>query len=165
MHNLEIERKFLLKDCDIVTILQFSNLKYNKIDIIQAYIEVREDYTKRVRKENDRYVMTIKTGSDPLQREEEEKYIDKDEFERLLPDSLGVIEKTRYKFETNEFKEIVVDVFVSPVNFKVAEIEYKKSEDIKKLQIPQWLEKLTEKEVTKDKRYLNANIALKGHQK
>lgn len=163
MPHMEIERKFLLKDCDIVTVLQFAKSKYTKSDIIQAYLEVSAGYSKRVRKEDSTYTMTIKEGLDPLQRKEDEKEIDQDRFEELLQHCLGVIEKTRYKFETTDYKELCIDVFISPVNYIVAEIEYHSLEDAKKLQVPAWLDKLIEKEVTKDKRYLNSHIALPNH--
>lgn len=165
MPHTEIERKFLLKDCDIVTILQFAKSKYTKSDIIQAYLEVDEGYSKRIRKDNSTYLLTIKEGTDSLSRKEHEEEIDKDRFEELLHNNIGIVEKTRYRFETSEFKEVCIDVFISPVNYMVAEIEYHQLADAKTLQLPKWLEKLVEKEVTRDKRYLNANIALKGNQK
>lgn len=165
MPHTEIERKFLLKDCDIVTILQSAKTKYKKSDIIQAYLEVDDGYSKRVRKDNDSYTMTIKEGYDTLQRKESEEPITQDRFEELLHGAIGIIEKTRYRFESDMFNELCVDIFISPVNFIVAEIEYKSIDDAKTLDVPQWLQNLTEKEVTRDKRYLNSNIAIKGHQK
>jgi len=164
MAHTEIERKFLLKECDIATVLQFAKSKYKKTDIIQAYLEVDEGYSKRIRKEDDTYTLTIKEGSDTLQRSEHEEVIDVHRFEELLQHSIGIIEKTRYTLETKEFKEVCIDVFISPVNYMVAEIEYENLNDAKTLPIPQWLEALSEKEVTKEKKYLNSNIALK-HQK
>lgn len=165
MPNKEIERKFLLKDCDIVTILQFANLKYQKSDIIQAYLEAKEGYSKRIRKDNEYYTMTTKEGFDTLNRTENEKEISQDEFEELLPQTIGIIEKTRYRFESPHFKELCVDIFISPVHYIIAEVEYKDANDIKKFPIPQWIEKLMEKEVTKDKKYLNSYIATKGKSK
>lgn len=162
MPHKEIERKFLLKDCDIVTILQFANMKYNKSDIIQAYLEVKEGYSKRIRKDNNTYTMTTKEGFDTLNRTEHEEEISQDRFEELLPQTMGIIEKTRYRFESPHFNELCVDIFISPVHYIIAEVEYKNADDIQKHPIPQWIETLMEKEVTKDKKFLNSYIATKG---
>jgi len=162
MPHREIERKFLLKDCDIVTILQLVNLKYKKSDIIQAYLEVKEGYSKRIRKDNNSYTMTTKEGYNTLDRIEHEEEISQDRFEELLPQTIGIIEKTRYRFESEQFKELCVDIFISPVHHIIAEVEYKDAKDIEKYPIPQWIESLMEKEVTKDKKYLNSYIATKG---
>ncbi len=162
MYNVEIERKFLLKECNIIDILRLAPNRYTQSNIIQAYIAVEENYSKRIRKDNDTYILTEKEGSDMMQRKEYEKEITQDEFEELIQHALGTIEKTRYRFETDEFKEVCIDIFTSPITSIVAEIEYKSSTDAQKLPVPPWLDKLILKEVTHDKSYLNSQIALKG---
>jgi len=51
---------------------------------------------------------------------------------------------------------------VTIIHLIIEELEYKDAKDSEKHYIPQWIESLMEKEVTKDKKYLHSYIATKG---
>lgn len=163
MSFLEIERKFLIKESiTIETLLDTIPLPYEAFELEQGYLVATEAKSERVRRDGDKYVHTIKERIDELRRIEEDKEITQEEYDALLPKSIGVITKTRYRVKDTRFHELCIDVFHQPVQFIMAELEYNKEEDIGAISIPEWLHESMEREVTDDKRYVNAYIALHG---
>lgn len=85
---MEIERKYLVKT------VPFSLDKYEKKDMQQLYISTKP--VIRIRKSNEKRIMTIKSGG-LLSREEYEMEITQEEFDNLKTKAEGnLIEKTRY---------------------------------------------------------------------
>lgn len=163
MSMIEIERKFLIKESiTIQTLLDSIPLSYKAYEMEQGYLVATEQKSERVRRDGDKYVHTIKERIDDLRRIEDEKEITKEEYDALLPKSVGIITKTRYRIQDSRFHDLCIDVFQQPVQFIMAEMEYHREEDIGALAIPEWLHNAMSKEVTDDKRYVNAHIALHG---
>jgi CYTH domain-containing protein len=167
--NLEIERKFLLKGMPQLP------AEAQPWRLRQGYLpmEAGNDQPGRIREKiapdgSRKYSHTVKRGSG-LTREEIERPLEPDEFERLWAKTEGRrIIKTRHRvpvkvmdpsiggeielmWEVDEFKEF--DLFF-------AEVELPR-EDFA-VEPPHWLAIVVEREVTDDPRYTNARIALEG---
>lgn len=159
MEHIEIERKYLVRS-DI-----FLRLATEKHEVKQGYLCADGVRTVRVRRWDDRGVLTIKGHGNGVSRFEWEKVIsaeDADELFRLCQP--GRISKTRYIVPLEGSAEaegdnacnlkVEVDVFHGENEGLVfAEIELP-AEDYR-FELPEWLGK----EVTGDPRYYNAYIS------
>lgn len=156
--GLEIERKFLVDLPDL-----------NKLDI-ERKIEIKQTYLKRgnndsqrrVRKitENDRisYTYTEKVFVSPVIREENEYEITADEYVRLLEqldESCTPVEKTRYCFN---YSDQLFELDVYPFSHDLAIMELELDFPEQKIYFPECVNVL--KDVSDDKRYSNASLAL-----
>lgn len=145
--NLEIERKFLLKN---------DSWKKNSVGILykQAYLNEKGDNTIRVRVEGDKAKLTIKSKAKNISRMEFEYDIPMEDAEQLFTIAkTETVEKYRHKimYEGHCWE---VDEFVGKNSgLVVAEIELK-SED-EPFEKPEWIGE----EVSNDKRYTNASLA------
>ena len=148
MHNVEIERKYLVKS-DI-----FFSLATEQHEVKQGYLCADGERTVRVRVWDDKGVLTIKGHGNGVSRFEWEKQILKADAEELfLLCRPGRVEKTRYIVPLGELK-VEVDVFHGDNEGLVfAEIELP-VEDYE-FTLPEWLGP----EVTGDPRYYNAYIS------
>ena len=128
MKREEIERRFLLYPCDIKSFLQKNGFRYKLFKIKQFYLpsspESSSSEVIRYRKENRKYIKTVKRG-EGLKREEIEKEIDKKEFKTFLKKRDGkVIKKRRYKvcidgkvYEFDEFRGFLKGLLILEVEF------------------------------------------------
>lgn len=151
--NIEIERKFLLKN---------DSWKKNSVGIhyVQGYLNNAEENTFRVRIAGERAFLTIKSKSEGISRKEFEYEIPPEDARELLKLSqTPVIEKIRYKIEyAGKYWE--VDEFLGEnKGLYVAEIELG-SED-ESFEKPEWIGK----EVSGEKRYYNSHLAHKPFSK
>ncbi|MEM7009110.1 MAG: CYTH domain-containing protein [Thermodesulfobacteriota bacterium] len=149
----EIERKFLVNE--LPTNLQ----NYPKHEINQGYIRIEDDGTEeRVRKKGSKHMHTIKSGKG-LIRQESERVISKEEFEKLWPSTLGKrITKTRYEIN---FGDVIIelDIYSGDLNaLIVAEIEFERENKSLEFKPPSWFGN----EITYDERYKNKNLAIYG---
>ncbi|MBI5655188.1 hypothetical protein HZC53_06080 [Candidatus Uhrbacteria bacterium] len=136
--GLEIERRYLAKDCDI------SNFSAPPKRIVQGYFSDEPGASKRIRIIDDREaVLTIKRGQG-LVREEIETPLELEEARTRLEGARAVIRKNRYKHEGWD-----VDFFDSPFGARergyplvVAERELKSARQ--KVVIPRWLGQVLE---------------------
>ena len=157
---MEIERKFLLKSlpADLET--------YPHTELEQAYL-ASGGTTVRVRRDGDRYVLTVKKKSkeseyqtkEILARIEIEEEIDRDLYERLLRHAESkVIRKTRYRIPYLKYT-IELDIFHGELEgLQLAEIEFPNMEEAKLKELPEWFGE----DVTEDKRYRNSHLAKNG---
>jgi len=168
-NNLEIERKFLLKELP-----KLEQCRPTSIGATQGYICVTPDKSARLTHKDGKYKLTYKGGTDPLERVEIEQEISKEMYDILWPKTEGArIEKTRYYYKY-EFKSkpiimsdgrsgfyssiflIEVDVFHGKhEGLIVAEIEFASRAEALNFEPPDWFGE----EVTNDPKYLNANLA------
>ncbi|NPA42786.1 MAG: CYTH domain-containing protein [Chlorobi bacterium] len=153
----EVERKFLVRSDE------WRPLAVQSKKIRQAYLDFCPRLTVRVRREDDKGFLTLKSASEDggLTRHEWEKEIDPAEAD-LLIDRMSrghVIEKTRYLVPW-EGKIIEVDEFRSPrPGLVVAEIEFDSPEEARDFNaLPPWLGR----EVTGDPVYRNVYMAQHG---
>jgi CYTH domain-containing protein len=151
--RVEIEKKFLVENVPFV----LNGYKY--AEIVQGYIAVEEGYAEvRVRKMDNKYMLTIKSDRTNF-RMEEECMLSTQQGKRLLnfcKDRL--IRKTRYYIPYNEVI-IELDIFRGPLeDLKIAEVEFKNIEEMNNFIIPSWFGP----DITEDKRYKNKNLAIYG---
>jgi len=144
----EIERKFLLKP------EYLNDIKNNNSSlIIQAYLINEETKSVRIRIKNSKAFLTVKSAMSGISRLEYEYEIPvQDAYEMIEKFQLKTLSKKRYEVLI-EGKLWEVDFFEGKLEGLVlAEIELK-SED-ESFIMPKW----TDKEVTSDPQYLNANL-------
>lgn len=145
---MEIERKFLIKQLP-------SHLEeYPHDQISQAY--VCTEPVIRIRRKNQDFILTIKSGG-MLAREEIEMPIPEKSFAHLLTKTDGIIiEKTRYKIPESHGYLIELDVFHGVYEgFIMAEIEFPDLDAANHYQAPPWFGK----DVTMDSRFHNSNLS------
>ncbi|MEE3483780.1 MAG: CYTH domain-containing protein [Bacteroidales bacterium] len=145
--NIEIERKFLLKN-------SLWKEGANGVRYKQAYLNEKGDNTVRVRIEGDKAKLTIKSKANNISRMEFEYDIPMEDAENLfLIAKTSAVEKNRYKimYEGNCWE---VDEFLGDnEGLVVAEIELESETQI--FAKPAWIGE----EVSGDSRYTNANLA------
>ncbi len=161
---MEIESKYLVNDK-----LPFDLGSLKKKEIEQAYINRKP--TIRVRKQDDRYILTVKFGtshsnSDVLCNDEHETEIDKETYERLKAKRDGnVIEKTRYIVPLEPYRcntEVInvfaeLDVFHGYLSgLRFAEVEFPSIEAADAFVPPEWMTT----NVSGDKRYKNGYLSV-----
>ncbi len=147
---MEIERKFLLKKIP-------SELKITGQKEIEQYYLCREDKTVvRVRRINDKYLLTIKQGGG-ISRFEREIAISRNDFAEIASISQDrKIIKTRYLAPLDNLT-VELDVFRENLEGLIlAEIEFQTEEQAKKFIPPAWIGK----EVTDDYRYTNSYLSI-----
>src|SRR5690554_6469439 len=165
--GIEIERKYLLRA--VPTKLPDA---MQRLEIEQGYIEadhvphasatntaehIREGRLRKTVYPDGKvvYKHTIKRGFG-LVREEIERVIDMEEFERLWPATQGMrLRKARWRMMEGR-AIIAIDVF-KDINLALAEIEAPSLEQM--IPPPEWLEPYIEREVTEEREFVNSEIA------
>ena len=142
---MEIEKKFLIKDMPDLA-------KYQFVEIEQGYLST--DPVVRIRKKNDKYILTYK-GSGMLAREEIEAALTKESYEHLAKKVDGhLITKKRYLIPFDPYT-IELDVFAgNMVGLIMAEVEFPTIEEATSFTPPEWFGE----EVTSDSRFHNSNM-------
>lgn len=149
--NIEIERKFLLKN---------DNWREGAVGVHykQAYLNEKGDNTVRVRIEGDKAKLTIKGKSSNISRLEFEYDIPIADAEALFTlAKTPIVEKYRYKimyagncWEVDEFLGMNRGLVVAEIELESETQSFEK---------PDWIGM----EVSGDKRYTNANLARKPY--
>lgn len=145
---MEIERKFTIKQLP-------KNLdSYPHFTIEQAYLCTEP--VMRIRRQDDKYVFTYK-GEGLMTREEYNLPLNKQAFEQLLPKTEGhIIKKTRYKIPVeNSSLVIELDLFESPSQLIMAEVEFPDEETANAFIPPAWFDE----DVTSNPAYHNSNMS------
>ena len=149
--NIEIERKFLLKN---------DNWREGAVGVHykQAYLNEKGDNTVRVRIEGDKAKLTIKGKSSNISRLEFEYDIPMEDAEALFSlAKMPIVEKYRYKimYAGNCWE---VDEFLG-LNRGLVLAEIELESETQPFEKPEWIGM----EVSGDKRYTNANLARKPY--
>ncbi|MBE6330024.1 MAG: CYTH domain-containing protein [Bacteroidales bacterium] len=149
--NIEIERKFLLKN---------DNWREGAVGVHykQAYLNEKGDNTVRVRIEGEKAKLTIKGKSSNISRLEFEYDIPMEDAEALFTlAKTPIVEKYRYKimyagncWEVDEFLGMNRGLVVAEIELESETQSFEK---------PDWIGM----EVSGDKRYTNANLARKPY--
>ena len=142
---MEIEKKFLIKELPDLS-------KYDFLEIEQGYLST--DPVVRIRKKNDKYILTYK-GSGLLAREEIEAALTKESYEHLLEKIDGhPITKRRYLIPLDPYT-IELDIFSGHMEGLImAEVEFPSVEEADAFTPPSWFGA----DVTEDHRYHNSNM-------
>ena len=162
--GLEIERKFLLKNSQILDFLKEAGVSFKHLEISQFYTKITQNEEIRFRSEEGKFIKTIKVGKD-LIREENEEFCDKAEFKKALKNRIGcVITKDRYIFRLNN-NPCNIDVFKDGLNgLCTFEIEFGDENEAVYFKLPPFLEQFCQADVTCDKRYKNKFLAIHANE-
>ena len=162
--GLEIERKFLLKNSQILDFLKEAGVVFKHLEISQFYTKITQNEEIRFRSEEDKFIKTIKVGKD-LIREENEDFCEKAEFKKALKNRIGrVITKDRYIFRLNN-NPCNIDVFKDGLNgLCTFEIEFSDENEAVYFKLPPFLEQFCQADVTCDKRYKNKFLAIHANE-
>ncbi|MBE3022629.1 CYTH and CHAD domain-containing protein [Campylobacter sp. 7477a] len=160
--GLEIERKFLLHDAEIISFLEKEGLKFKHLEILQFYIKITKNEEIRYRSEDGKFIKTIKIGKG-LIREENECECDKKEFKEALKNRIGtLIQKDRYLFKLNN-NSCNIDIFNAELNgLCTFEVEFKDEQTAVFYKLPEFFSNFIHSDVTCDARYKNKNLAICG---
>lgn len=158
MKHLEIENKYILSYNKALKFVK-SLPSYKVYKIEQSYLSNEANKTKRVRKIDNKYILTIKKGEGRI-KEEREKYISKKRYKKLKKRKIGhTIKKRRYLFKLGSFT-YELDIFRGSLKgLAYLEIEFKNAKQMKKFTLPKRVKKIVKKDVSGDKRYSNAFLA------
>ena len=145
---MEIERKFLVDPAGIPSLTD-----YPKHEMAQGYIST--DPVVRIRRSDDKYILTVKSGG-LLAREEFEMYLTEDQFSGLSTHVQGlIIEKTRYLIPCLPYT-IELDIFHGDLEgLLYAEVEFPSVEEAEDFDPPIWFGR----DVTDDGSYTNAALS------
>ena len=162
--GLEIERKFLLKNSQILDFLKEAGVVFKHLEISQFYTKITQNEEIRFRSEEDKFIKTIKVGKD-LIREENEEFCEKAEFKKALKNRIGrVITKDRYIFRLNN-NPCNIDIFKDCLNgLCTFEIEFSDENEAVYFKLPPFLEQFCQADVTCDKRYKNKFLAIHANE-
>lgn len=162
--GLEIERKFLLKNSQILDFLKDAGVVFKHLEISQFYTKITQNEEIRFRSEEGKFIKTIKVGKD-LIREENEEFCEKAEFKKALKNRIGrVITKDRYIFRLNN-NPCNIDVFKDSLNgLCTFEIEFSDENEAIYFKLPPFLEQFCQADVTCDKRYKNKFLAIHANE-
>jgi CYTH domain-containing protein/CHAD domain-containing protein len=149
----EIERKFLLDEPPG----QLQGRPGRRIE--QGYLAGAEGVEVRLRKEEDRHLLTAKRGHGEV-RDEIEIDLDADQFAALWPlTESRRLRKTRHLVPLGEGLEAEVDVYQGDLaGLVTAEVEFGFERQSRGFRPPAWLGE----EVSGDRRYANQSLALEG---
>lgn len=147
---MEIERKYL------ITQLPFDPEQYPCKIIEQGYLSTNP--VVRVRRSNDRYILTYK-GEGLMVREEYNLPLTKESYEHLLQKADGnIISKKRYLIPYNDTLTIELDIFEGALApLMLAEVEFETEDDANAFSPPEWFGR----DVTFEKTYHNSNLSQK----
>lgn len=145
---MEIERKFTIKE------LPEKLDSYLHFTIEQAYLCTNP--VMRIRRQDDKYFFTYK-GEGLMTREEYNLPLNQQAFEQLLPKAEGhIIRKTRYQIPVENSPLIIeLDLFESPSQLIMAEVEFPDEETANAFVPPAWFDK----DVTSNPAYHNSNMS------
>ena len=160
--GLEIERKFLLANSEIVDFLQNEGVSFKRLEILQFYTKISKNEEIRYRSEGEKFYETVKTGFG-LIREENEREISAAEFNEAKKRRIGdKIYKRRYLFRLNN-NACNIDIFEADFSgLCTFEIEFKGALEAREFAPPKFLENFIKHDVTDEPRYKNKQIALFG---
>jgi CYTH domain-containing protein/CHAD domain-containing protein len=149
----EIERKFLLDEPPG----QLEGRAGKRIE--QGYVTAGESIEVRLRKVEDRRLLTAKLGYGES-RFETEVALGINQFDALWPlTEPRRLRKTRYLVPLDDGLEAEVDVYEGTLaGLVVAEVEFESAPQSREFRPPAWLGE----EVTGDRRYANQSLALDG---
>jgi len=162
--SLEIERKFLLKNSQILDFLKEAGVVFKHLEISQFYTKITQNKEIRFRSEEDKFIKTVKIGKD-LIREENEEFCEKAEFKKALKNRIGsVILKDRYIFKLNN-NPCNIDIFKNELNeLCTFEIEFSDENEAIYFKLPPFFENFCLSDVTCDKRYKNKFLAIHANE-
>jgi CYTH domain-containing protein len=147
---IERERRFLVR--------RMPDLLPHPQEIVQGYLTT-EPAAVRVRRIDDRHVLTIKTGTG-RNRVEIERPLSPEEFDALWEVAVELrIAKRRHRIDLDDRNVAELDLFDGELaGRRLVEVEFADDRSADALVVPDWFGR----EVTDDPRYTNASLARHG---
>jgi CYTH domain-containing protein len=147
---IERERRFL------VDVLPASLPEPSRID--QAYVTTGPA-SVRVRRSDDRYTLTVKTGSG-RNRNEIERDLEQDEFEAIWQAATELrVAKRRHRIDIGNGLTAELDLYDGSLDgHRLVEVEFDSDDAADEFEPPDWFGR----EVTTDNRYSNSSLARDG---
>lgn len=159
--HIEIERKYIIETPCMETLCKTA--EYSRSDILQIYISAPAGVTHRIRSRDFGdvcvYTETVKRRIDKMSALEEEREITKPEFDALarrIKDGTRPIHKSRHTFVYSG-RTFEIDIYPEWKNTCILETELPSRDTA--VDFPQFIR--TVREVTGDKSYSNASMAVK----
>lgn len=148
--STEIERKFWLSERP--DFLQQATPQSIQQGYLAAHTEGNE---VRLRKTDDQFTMTVKSGSG-LSRDEYEITLQEDQFQALWPATKGVrLRKKRYRHSLSSGLTLEIDEYEEPLRgLLIGEIEFPDEDTAEAFDPPDWLGR----EVTQYSLFKNKNL-------
>lgn len=148
---MEIERKFL------VSYLPENLDRFPRKEIEQSYISTNP--TIRLRKSNDKYILTVK-GEGSISREEFELPLSKEQYTNLMKKTeTQPISKTRYLIPIDCGLTAELDVYHNNLSgLYTVEVEFDSIENANCFNPPDWFST----DISTDNRYKNTSLSLNG---
>ena len=149
--NIEIERKFLIKEIP-------KNCE-QKIYIKQYYIHVDDKFVQRLRFfDNQKTIMSLKQNCAGLSRYEFEYEIPLEDAKKIVSMTNSIfIEKIRHIMYYESMKWEIDEFLGNNKGLLIAEVELE--DENQKIKLPDWIVK----EVTNQNKYFNYNLALRPY--
>ena len=149
--NIEIERKFLIKELPSVF--------EETIDIKQYYLSNNKNMVQRLRIFNkDNAIMSFKEKTSKMSKYEFEYNIPLEDANKMISIAdAPFIDKKRHIIHIDSLKWEIDEFLGKNKGLIIAEVELKTENQ--SINIPNWIGK----EVTNDKKYYNYNLALKPY--
>ena len=158
---IETERKFVISMPDLEALTALNG--YSSSDIEQTYLTSPRRVTRRVRarsyKDGTVYTETSKIRVDRMSAFEDEREVDKEEYEKLLAEKIKgtvTLKKTRYTFN---YQGRVFEVDVYPNWHKSCILEVELNSSSFEIEMPDFINVI--EEVTGEKKYSNAAMSRK----
>jgi CYTH domain-containing protein len=148
---VEIERKFRVRNLPALKELKAINVQQGCLTLTKDSVELR------LRRADDRYFMTLKSGGG-LERQEYEIAINTAQFETLWPATQDRrVEKTRHVGQLPGGEVFELDVFVGNLSpLILVEVEFASLESADGFTVPDWFGT----DVTGDARFKNKALAV-----
>lgn len=159
---LEIERKFVLDGVLAIEALKKDGILATQKDIVQFYTQITPLEEVRFRKSDDKFSTAKKIGKGMVRKEFEE-ICDAKTYKKSLKNAVGMpIHKTRFEFKFNNLPANIDLYHDALEGLATLEIEFLKVEDAQNFEMPEFLSRHIELEITDDERYKNKFLALFG---
>lgn len=134
--------------------------QYPRHEITQGYLVISDEAEVRLRKSDNDFVQTVKSGSGKV-RSEVEIPITEEQYQALWGMTSGKrLEKTRYKIPLDNDNFAELDVYKGDLEgLMTVEVEFKSEAQANSFIPPEWFGV----DVTANKSYKNQQLATKGH--
>ncbi len=161
MPNIEIERKFLLRACNIEKFLKKRKIQYSVKNIEQFYLLISKKESIRCRKIGKRFIKTIKRGKD-LAKEEIEKEITKKSYKKCKEKRVGkILKKKRLEFKVGGYL-YQIDIFKGKLkNLRILEVEFSSIKKAQEFEVNNFLNNLIIEEITQKIEFSNSFLSKK----
>ena len=151
----EIERRWIVSSDNLPSLSGIIG-----IEMRQGYLAIEKEGNEvRIRQEDDKFFLTVKTDGGLIRGETPPVEISKESFDNLWPATNGrMTEKTRFPIPNGE-NVIELNIFKGKLTgLYMVEVEFASEAASAEFSPPAWFGE----EVTEDKRYKNKNLAVHG---